>query len=135
MKRTLLCLAVTIAIGAPVVARADQPMAPLTFEIDKERTTRQKILIGSFGAGAALFTGIGVLFHLDAREKSDSISATGNHTGKTYTAEVDDVRSDALRSRAFAIAAYGVGGALLVTTFVVYLVTNPGGHSSSGPQK
>lgn len=124
MRRALAILALASLLG-PAVARA-QDAAPMTFEVDKERTTRDKLMIGAFGAGALVFGGIGLLFHLDSKDKSDAVSASGRHTGLTYTAELDQTRKDALRSRNLTIASYGIGAGLLVTTFVVYLITDPG---------
>lgn len=136
--RRALAVALAVLLG-PTVARADDA-APMTFEVDKERTTRDKLMIASFGAGALVFGGIGLLFHLDSRAKSDEVSASGRHTGLTYTDAVDDTRRDALRSRNLTIASYGIGAGLLVTTFVVYLVTDPGtetitldGAQAAGP--
>jgi hypothetical protein len=128
MRRAALGLAVAAALApllAATPARAEDA-APLTFELDKERTVRQKILIASFGGGALLVGGVGLLFHLDSRDKSDSISASGRHTGMVYSEAIDDTRRAALRSRALTIASYGVAAGLLVTTLVLYVVTDPG---------
>jgi hypothetical protein len=99
----------------------------LTFKVERERTTRQKVLIGSLFGGSVLFAGVGLLFHIDSKHKSDEVSTdAGHHTGQVYTEELDDTRRAALRSRNFAIASYALGGGLLVGTFVAYLLTDPG---------
>ncbi len=99
----------------------------LTFQVDRERTTRQKVVIGSLFGGSVLFGGVGLLFHIDSKHKSDEVSTdAGHHTGHIYTEELDDTRRAAIRSRNFAIASYALGGGLLVGTLVAYLLTDPG---------
>jgi hypothetical protein len=99
----------------------------LTFKVERERTARQKIVIGSLFGGAVLCGGVGLLFHIDSKHKSDEVSTdAGHHTGQVYTPELDDTRRSALRSRNIAIASYALGGGLLVGTFVAYLLTDPG---------
>jgi hypothetical protein len=99
----------------------------LTFKVDRERTTRQRVLIGSLFGGSVLLGGVGLLFHIDSKHKSDEVSTdAGHHTGHIYTEELDDTRRAALRSRNFAIASYALGGGLLVGTFIAYLLTDPG---------
>jgi hypothetical protein len=124
MRRPLaLALAITLAAPAIVGAQGDDSMS---FEVDKERTARQRVLIGSLLGGALVVGGIGLLFHLDSRDKSDEVSASGPHTGRVYTREVDDTRRAALRSRAVTVAAYGAGAGLVIASLVVFLVTDPG---------
>lgn len=98
----------------------------VSFRIDKERTSEQKILIGSLLGGAVLFGGVGLLFTLDSDSKSNEVSAVGMHTGRVYTPELEQTRKDALRSRNFAIGSYAVGGALLVATGIAFIATHPG---------
>jgi hypothetical protein len=125
VRKAALALAVAVVASA-VAPAARAESAALTFELDRERTFRQKMLIASFGAGALVVGGVGVLFHLDSRDKADAVSASGNHTGRIYDGDVDDTRRAALRSRALTIASYGLAGGLLVTTLVLYVVTDPG---------
>ena len=99
----------------------------LTFHVDRERSTQQRILIASLFGGSVLFGGVGLLFHIDSKNKSDDVSTdAGRHTGRVYTEELDDTRRAALRSRNFAIGSYAVGGGLLIGTFIAYLLTDPG---------
>jgi hypothetical protein len=99
----------------------------LTFTVDRERNTRQRILIASLFGSSVLFGGVGFLFHIDSRNKSDEVSTdAGRHTGRVYTEDLDDTRRAALRSRNVAIASYAVGGGFLVGTLVAYLLTDPG---------
>ncbi len=121
-----LAMLVLATTALPARAQADASTSATTFEVDKERTNRQRILIASLGGGAVLVAAVGLLFHLDLRDKSDAVSASGPHTGMVYTDEVDDTRRSALRSRNVTIAAYGVGAGLLVATLVAYVITDPG---------
>jgi hypothetical protein len=99
----------------------------LTFTVDRERNPRQRILIASLFGGAVLFGGVGLLFHIDSKNKSDEVSTSaGRHTGRIYTEELDDIRHDAIRSRNLTIASYAIGGGFLVGTFIAYLLTDPG---------
>ena len=110
----------------------------MTFEIDKERTHRQRLTIAAFGGAALLIGGIGVLFHFDSKHKAAEISASGSHTGLAYTTAVDDTLHDGMRSRNLAIAAYGLSAGLLGAMLAVYIVTDPGTETitlDSGPPR
>ncbi len=99
----------------------------LTFKVDRERNTRQRILIASLFGGSVVFGGVGLLFHLDSKSKSDEVSTdAGRHSGRIYTEELDDTRRAAIRSRTVAMASYAVGGGFLIGTFIAYLLTDPG---------
>jgi hypothetical protein len=99
----------------------------LDFTVDRERNSRQKVLIASLFGGSILLGGVGLLFHIDSRNKSDDVSTdAGRHTGRIYTEELEDIRRSAIHSRNFAIASYALSGGLLVGTFIAYLLTDPG---------
>jgi hypothetical protein len=104
----------------------DAPDEHISFQVDKSRTKKQKIVIASLAAGAVVFGGTGLLFHLDSRSAANEVGAVGLHTGMTYTPELDDTRSRAYSSRTFAIVGYSVGGAFVVATVVALIVTQPG---------
>ena len=110
----------------------------LSFKVDRERNTRQRILIASLFGGAVVVGGVGLLFHIDSKNKADEVSTdSGRHTGRVYTEELDDTRRAGLRSRNLAIASYALGGGLLVGTLVAYLLTDPGQetiHVSTEPE-
>jgi len=81
----------------------------ISFNVDRERNTQQRILIASLFGGAVVFGGVGLLFHIDSKNKADEVSTdSGRHTGRIYTEELDDTRSAAIRSRNFAIASYAL---------------------------
>jgi hypothetical protein len=120
-----------VAVAWPSTARADDYFGrtaseTVTFRIDKERTSTEWIIIASLGGGAVLASGVGLLFTLDSRRKSDQISAIGRHTGQIYTPEIESTRRSALRSRTVAIVGFSVGGALLAATAVAFIATDPG---------
>lgn len=129
----VVCCVVAAGVVAPAAARADQtdyfgedaPSDEITFQVEQSRTRKQRILVGGLFGGALAFGGIGLLFHLDSDEKSDSISAVGKFTGRTYDREVEDTRIDALRSRRLAITGYTFGGAMLIGTAVALFLTKP----------
>jgi hypothetical protein len=98
----------------------------VVYRLDKSRTKQQRLVIAGLAGGAVVFGGIGLLFHLDSRSASDRITEVGEHSGRTYTPEIDDQRSDALRSRNLAIAGYTIGGALVIASVVALLITEPG---------
>jgi hypothetical protein len=128
---TVLALVCALAV-APPPARAQErdyfaPTDPEMQLVPRSRPRRQTIWLASLAGGAVAIGGVGVLFHLDSRDKSDQVSAhSGERTGRVYTPEVDDVRRGALRSRKIAIGAYAFGGALLVGTAIAFMVTDPG---------
>jgi hypothetical protein len=131
--RILLLAAVVVAVAAaPTRAHAqdyfggDTPPEEITFRTDKPRSRGQRILLASLFGGAALAGGIGLVFHLDSRSKSNQVSAVGDHTGRVYDEEVDATRRGALRSRTAAIVGYGVGGAALIAGVIAWFVTEPG---------
>jgi hypothetical protein len=121
-------LAALLALGGLRTAAAEtsDPSGTMSFEVDLERNTRQRVLIASLAGGALALGGVGLLFHLDSRDKSDAISASGSHTGLIYSREVDDVRRSALRSRKLAIVSYGLGIGMLAGTLVAFVMTDPG---------
>ena len=130
-RRLVPCAALAFALAAATPAHAQDYFGaaaePMTFEVDKPRTKQAKILIGSLFAGAVVFAGGGLLFHLHARNAADEVSTrTDHHTGKVYTDELDATRRDAVRSGKLAGAGYAIGGGFLVGTFVAYLLTDPG---------
>ncbi len=125
-------LLVTVAWAAPARGQpADYfqqgGSGDLTFNVDRERCTRQRVLIASLFGSSVLVAGVGLLFHIDSKNKADEVSTdAGRHSGRIYTDELDDTRSAAIRSRNLAIASYAVSGGFLVGTLIAYLLTDPG---------
>jgi hypothetical protein len=109
-----------VAAQAPAHADKDE----IVIEIPGERSTENKILLGSL-AGAGLVLGaLGAYWHLDSRSASDEVSAD-SFTGRAWTAEDRALFDQAERSRGRAIIAYTAGGALLIGAAVLYIVTEP----------
>lgn len=128
-----LALALTLALAGAGRAHAQQDYFQsgssdaFTFVVDRERTTEQRVLIASLFGGSVLFGAIGVVFHIDSKNKSDEVSTdSGRHSGRIYTEDLEDTRQAAVRSRNLTIASYALGGGFLVGTFIAYLLTDPG---------
>lgn len=75
--------------------------------------------------GSLVFGAVGLYFHFDSRTLSDEVNAN-KLTGRPWTQARQDIYDDANRSASIATVMYGIGGALLLTTAIVYMVTEPG---------
>lgn len=132
-----LLIALSLALLAAPHTAAGQSADDISFKVDKERSSGNKIALAALGGTAALFTGVGVLFTLDSQSKADEVNSGGQHTGLVWTQEREDTRESALRSRNIAIATYSIGGAVLLATAVFFIVTDPGEevvvYNSRGP--
>ena len=115
----LACVLALVAARAP--AHADQD---IVIEIPGERSTENKILLGSLGGAGLLLGVLGAYWHLDSRSASNDVSAD-SFTGHAWTAEDQETLDRADRSRGRAIIAYSAGGALLVGAAIVYILTEP----------
>ena len=95
--------------------------------IEHSRTANEKkLILGLMGTGVIL-SGVGLLFHLDSNALSNEVGTPrGLPTGQTYTQEIDDKRSQAFRSRNFAITGYSIGLGLFVAGLTTYFLTDPG---------
>lgn len=109
---------------ALAVSAATAHAGDITIEIPGERSSENKILLGSL-AGAGLVLGaLGAYWHLDSRSASNDVSSD-RFTGHAWTAEDEALVDRADRSRGRAIVAYSAGGALLLGAAIVYIVTEP----------
>jgi hypothetical protein len=78
----------------------------------------------SIGAGAALFGGLGLYFHLDSRDAAARVTATTptNHPwSPADQANYDQANS----SRTKAIVLYSIGGAATIAAAAYLIVTTP----------
>jgi len=89
-----------------------------------DRTRANMVMLGAFGGAAALFGGLGVYFHLESRSEADEVSAK-SYTGRPWTQERQDTYDRSTRDSTIAGVLYGIGGALALTTAVLYIVTEP----------
>jgi hypothetical protein len=85
-----------------------------------ENITKVALLAG----GSVLFGAVGLYFHYDSRSVSDEVSAH-KFTGRPWTQDRQDLYDEANRSASIATVSYAIGGALLLTTAVFYMVTAP----------
>ena len=87
--------------------------------------SHNNILALSITSGAAVVLGgIGLYFHLDARDRSSEINAhkfTGLPWTDSLQSKYDEASSSSLKAGIF----YGIGGALLLGTAIAYMVTEP----------
>jgi len=115
-------------------ANADQPdyfgkksvPQKVSFRQAKPRTRRQHIIIASLFGGALAFGGIGLYFHLDSRDASNTLSIAGGEPIRTYDRAADSLRDRAFRSRTLAIVGYSIGGAFIAATIAAMSMTQPG---------
>jgi hypothetical protein len=89
-----------------------------------DRTTKNLVTIGALAGAGVVAGAIGLYFHIDSRDASDEVSAH-NFTGKPWTQERQDAYDRAHSSATAAEVLYGIGGALVLATAVVYIVTEP----------
>ncbi len=81
------------------------------------------ILAGVAGAGA-LVGGLGLYYHLDARDLSGKVS-TADFTNRPWTPTLQAAYDKANHEATYATVAYSIGGALLVGAAVALIVTAP----------
>lgn len=104
----------------------------LVFQEEGERSKTEIITLIALAGTAVVAGGVGGLFMLDAQSKSDEVSASGQHTLKVWSADLEDTRKGALRSSKIGTVALGVGGAFLGATIVAFIITQP--DSTTGYQ-
>lgn len=90
-----------------------------------DRSRDNVMMLALIGGAGVLFGGVGLYFHFDSRSASDEVKSF-RYTGRTWTPEREDTYDRAHRSAAIAGVSYGIGGALLIATAVVYMITEPG---------
>ena len=129
-----LCVAVLSA--GPVLAQV-APQEPdyfrtdssggerVVFRIDRERTANDWYVIGGLGGGALLFGVVGVLFHRDASNAANDVSAD-EFTGRTWTPALQSRHDRSVRSGGIATVSYAVGGGLALATVIAFFLTDPG---------
>ncbi len=89
-----------------------------------DRPKKNIVTLALLGGSSVVFGAIGLYFNLEARSASDEVSAL-KFTGRPWTPERQDRYDEAVRDSTIAGVMYGIGGALLLTTAVYYIVTEP----------
>lgn len=125
MRAVALAL-VAAAAAAPPARAQPAPGDAIRFKVENERTRAQAITLLSLGGSAVVFGAVGLAFNLDSRDKSSQVSRSGPPSGLVWTAEREEIREAAIRSRNLAIAGYAVGGGLALATIIYYIATDPG---------
>jgi hypothetical protein len=103
----------------------DNSERQLTFTEEGSRSANERLVLYSIVGAVAVSGGVGAGFALHSRSQSDMVSAKGLHTGETWTAEREDIRKSALRSRKIAQITLGISGAFAMAGIVTYIVTEP----------
>jgi hypothetical protein len=89
-----------------------------------DRSRQNITTVALLGGAGLLFGGVGLYFHLDSRSATDDVKAD-RYTGQTWTSDREDTFDRAHRSATLAGVGYAIGGAFLIATAVVYMVTEP----------
>jgi len=114
--------------ATPPSATIDPPQ-PVTKDIvitvERDRSTRNKLFVGGLAGLGAIFGGVGLYYNLDSRDAAALVSPkrpTGQPWGPEQQRDFDRAHSSGVKAGVF----YGIGGALLVASFVTLVVTDPG---------
>ncbi len=110
-----------VASDTPGIRMGRKIVVRYTPSRSRGNITKVALLAGS----SLVFGGIGLYFHFDSRASSDEVSSN-KFTGRPWTQERQAHYDDAHRSATVATVMYGIGGALLLTTAIFYIVTEPG---------
>ena len=89
-----------------------------------DRSTKSLVTLGVLGGTGVVAGAIGLYFHLRSRDASDEVAAH-KFTGEPWTSDRQDAYDRAHSSATTAGVLYGVGGALVLATAVLYIVTEP----------
>jgi hypothetical protein len=89
-----------------------------------ERSRQNITTVALLGGAGLLFGGVGLYFHFDSRSATDDVKAD-SYSGRTWTPDREDTFDRAHRSAALAGVGYGIGGAFLIATAVMYMATEP----------
>ncbi|HEY4059291.1 MAG TPA: hypothetical protein VGM39_21890 [Kofleriaceae bacterium] len=105
------------------------PNDPIVIDTPRDRSASNLATAASLAGVGLLAGGLGVYFHLDGKDASDSVSA-GVYTGHAWTQKQVDLVDKAHDDRTRAIVGYSIGGAALVGAIVYWIVTDPGSETT-----
>lgn len=130
MLRHLVLIAAALAIIPSPASAQDggyftKGETQLTYHREGSRSTNEKIVVASIFGTSLLAAGIGTYYLRDSNRLSDSLSASGTHTGKAWSAQLEQTRKDAVQAGTFAKVGYGLTFALVLAGIVTYIVTEP----------
>jgi len=116
-----------VAHPIPVVADyRPQPMPKdIVIKVNRDRDTNNMLLIGGIAAAGALLGAVGVYYNLDSRDAAEAISPkmpTSQPWTSAQQADYDRAHSSGVKAGVF----YGLGGAALLASAVLFIVTAPG---------
>jgi hypothetical protein len=113
--------AVLLGGSGAAVAESD-PLIVIT--TPGERSTANLATTAGLAGAGVLVGALGLYFHLDSRSLSDEVSAKV-FTGDIWTQDKADKVTEAADDRTGATVSYTVGGALLASALVYYILTEP----------
>ena len=103
-----------------------QPMPKdIVIKVNRDRDTNNMLLIGGIAAAGALLGAVGVYYNLDSRDAAEAISPkmpTSQPWTSAQQADYDRAHSSGVKAGVF----YGLGGAALLASAVLFIVTAPG---------
>jgi hypothetical protein len=97
---------------------------PIVIVSHPDRSTANLTALVALGGSGAIATAIGLVFHLRSNNARDEV-ASDRFTGEVWTADRQAAYDRAHSSSIVAGALYGIGGALLLSTAIVYIATDP----------
>lgn len=103
-----------------------QPMhKDIVIKVNRDRDTNNMLLIGGIAAAGALLGAVGVYYNLDSRDAAQAISpkmATSQPWTAAQQADYDRAHSSGVKAGVF----YGLGGAALLASAILFIATAPG---------
>lgn len=101
-----------------------RPKRDIVVTVPGDRDARNIALVAGIAGAGAVFSAIGVYYHLDSKSAADEVS-TKHPTNLPWTADdqaaVDRAHGSGIKAGVF----YGIGGAVLIGAIVTYIVTEP----------
>lgn len=88
------------------------------------RSKQNITLIASIAGAAVVMGAVGLYFHFDANSAAEEVAAK-TFTGRAWTSDRQEAYDTAQRSSTIAGVMYGIGGALLLSTAIVFIATEP----------
>jgi hypothetical protein len=103
-----------------------QPMKKdIVIKVYRDRDTNNVLLVGGIAGLGAVLGAVGVYYNLDSRDAAKAVSPkmpTNQPWTATQQADYDRAHSSGVKAGIF----YGIGGAALLASAVLFIVTAPG---------
>ncbi|MFT3696968.1 MAG: hypothetical protein QM831_27750 [Kofleriaceae bacterium] len=106
------------------------PGQDIVIKTDRPRDAKNIALVAGLAGVGVIFGGVGLYYHLDSRTNSNAVSPD-RPTNEPWTpadqAKYDDAHSSAIKAGVF----YGLGGAAIISSVVLLIVTDPGQNETA----